>query len=88
MDKTVVSIKFRPKCPSCGIVGLDFITEFESNTKRKSGEALYELVACIKCGRVYGVLGGQWYSSAAQVKEVHERPKQIVAKIPYKSYLI
>jgi len=59
LDKTVVSIKFRPKCPSCGIVGLDFITEFESNTKRKSGEALYELVACIKCGRVYGVLGGQ-----------------------------
>ena len=45
---TVVSIKFRPKCPSCGIVGMDFITEFESNTKRKSGEAWYELVACIK----------------------------------------
>ena len=48
-----------PKCPSCGIVGMDCISEFPSNSKRGSGDPWFEIVACIKCGHVYGTLGGQ-----------------------------
>ena len=48
-----------PKCPSCGIIGMDYITENPSNAQRKGGEPWFEIVACIKCGHVYGTLGGQ-----------------------------
>ena len=48
-----------PKCPSCGIVGMDYITENPSKTQRGSGDPWFEIVACIKCGHVYGTLGGQ-----------------------------
>jgi DNA-directed RNA polymerase subunit M/transcription elongation factor TFIIS len=59
LERTVVSKKYNPKCPSCGIVGMDFIKEFPSNTQRKSDDPWFEIVACIKCGHVYGTLGGQ-----------------------------
>ncbi|MDP7500754.1 MAG: hypothetical protein QGH50_15095 [SAR324 cluster bacterium] len=60
LEKTAVSIKSNPKCPSCGIVGMDFIKEFPNvGTKRGSGDPWFEIVACIKCGHVYGTLGGQ-----------------------------
>ena len=58
-ESTDVSKKSDPKCPSCGMVGMDFIQEFPSNTKRGSGDPWFEIVACIKCGHVYGILGGQ-----------------------------
>ena len=60
LERTVVSIKSNPKCPSCGIVGMDFIREFPNvGTKRGGGEPWFQIVACIKCGHVYGTLGGQ-----------------------------
>ena len=59
LERTVAIKKSNPKCPSCGIVGMDFIKEFPSNTQRKSDDPWFEIVACIKCGHVYGTLGGQ-----------------------------
>ena len=60
LERTVVSKKSNPKCPSCGIVGMDFIKEFPNvGTKRGSGDPWFEIIACIKCGHVYGTLGGQ-----------------------------
>ena len=60
LERTVVSIKSNPKCPSCGIVGMDFIREFPNvGTKRGGGDPWFEIIACIKCGHVYGTLGGQ-----------------------------
>ena len=60
LERTVVSIKSNPKCPSCGIVGMDFIREFPNvGTKRGNDDPWFEIVACIKCGHVYGTLGGQ-----------------------------
>ena len=40
--------------------GVDFIKEFPNvGTKRGSGDPWFEIIACIKCGHVYGTLGGQ-----------------------------
>ena len=60
MGKQRTMIESDPKCPSCGIEGMDCIKEFPNiGTKRGNGDPWYEIVACIKCGHVYGTLGGQ-----------------------------
>ena len=59
LEEKRLRIESDPKCPTCGIVGMDYIKEFSSGTKRGSGEPWFEIVACIKCGHVYGTLGGQ-----------------------------
>ena len=59
LEEKRLRIESDPKCPSCGIIGMDYITENPSNAQRKGGEPWFEIVACIKCGHVYGTLGGQ-----------------------------
>ena len=60
LEEKRLRIETDPKCPSCGIVGMDYIKEFANiGTKRGSGDPWFEIVACIKCGHVYGTLGGQ-----------------------------
>ena len=60
LEEKRLRIESDPKCPSCGIVGMDYIKEFANiGTKRGSGDPWFEIVACIKCGHVYGTLGGQ-----------------------------
>ena len=62
LEEKRLRIETDPKCPSCGIVGMDYIKEFGNiGTKRggERGDPWFEIVACIKCGHVYGTLGGQ-----------------------------
>ena len=60
LEEKRLRIESDPKCPSCGIVGMDYIKEFGNiGTERGSGDPWFEIVACIKCGHVYGILGGQ-----------------------------
>ena len=62
LEEKRLRIESDPKCPSCGIVGMDYIKEFGNiGTKRggERGDPWFEIVACIKCGHVYGTLGGQ-----------------------------
>lgn len=44
-----------PKCPSCGVIGVDKIVSTESEAKSKGGDAWFEIAHCDDCGHVYGV---------------------------------
>lgn len=44
-----------PKCPSCGVTGLDHIISHESDEETRGGDPWFYVVACDKCGHVYGV---------------------------------
>jgi len=44
-----------PKCPSCGVQGLDHIVSSDSAEKHRSGDAWFNIAHCDECGHVYGV---------------------------------
>lgn len=44
-----------PKCPECGVWGMENIVTKPSVEERKRGESLFHVVFCKKCGHVYGV---------------------------------
>ena len=51
--------KAEPKCPSCGVEGLDKIDFAWSNQRQPpqgQGAAYFKVVYCGDCGHVYGVL--------------------------------
>ncbi|MDH3916021.1 MAG: hypothetical protein OEU49_00070 [Chromatiales bacterium] len=45
-----------PKCPDCGVVGIDHLTARDSSEKSKDGKPWFNVVFCDECGHVYGVL--------------------------------
>lgn len=46
----------KPKCPQCGIIGIEHIGSQSSQEQHRSGDAWFEVVFCTDCGHVYGVL--------------------------------
>ena len=44
-----------PKCPSCGVEGMDNIVSKESEERAKRGNPWFYVVHCVNCGHVYGV---------------------------------
>jgi hypothetical protein len=44
-----------PKCPACGIVGVDHIEHQESAGQSRGGDPWFEIAYCDGCGHVYGV---------------------------------
>lgn len=44
-----------PKCPECGISGLEHIVSEESKQHSKGGDPWFEVAYCKECGHVYGV---------------------------------
>ena len=44
-----------PKCPSCEVIGTEFIVSTESNQVNGHDEAWFEIAHCSECGHVYGV---------------------------------
>ncbi|WP_313469779.1 transcriptional regulator [Lysinibacillus sp.] len=44
-----------PKCPECGVVGLQNIVSEGSEEKSKGGDDWFDVVYCSECGHVYGV---------------------------------
>ena|SRR6267154_1984006 len=44
-----------PKCPDCGVKGLDKIVSEDSKEQNKGGDAWFNIVLCNECGHVYGV---------------------------------
>lgn len=45
----------QPKCPGCGIKGVEYIISVESIEQSKGGDAWFEIAHCTQCGHVYGV---------------------------------
>jgi uncharacterized Zn finger protein len=44
-----------PKCPECGVRGLDQIVSRESVAESNAGDPWFNIVQCAACGHVYGV---------------------------------
>jgi uncharacterized Zn finger protein len=59
-----------PKCPSCGIEGIDRIISEESEQKSKEGGTQFEVAYCDNCGYIYGVFAKHVLSHEVR----HTRP--------------
>jgi len=45
----------QPKCPECGLVGIDHIVSAPSRQDSKGGHAWFEVAYCDGCGHIYTV---------------------------------
>ncbi len=45
-----------PRCPHCGVEGLEHIVSADSHARSKDGMPWFNVVHCDQCGHVYGVL--------------------------------
>lgn len=45
----------KPKCPECGVEGIEHIVSEDSNESSKGGDAWFNVAYCDKCGHIYGV---------------------------------
>ena len=44
-----------PKCPDCGIAGVNHLVAADSSEKSRDGKPWFNIVYCDACGHVYGV---------------------------------
>ncbi|WP_100488291.1 transcriptional regulator [Sporolactobacillus pectinivorans] len=44
-----------PKCPECGIVGMDHIVSEKSIQSSPIGDPWFNVAFCDQCGHIYGV---------------------------------
>ncbi|MCC6449822.1 MAG: transcriptional regulator [Candidatus Aureabacteria bacterium] len=44
-----------PKCPECGIQGIENIVSHDSAETSKGGDPWFNVASCGKCGHIYGV---------------------------------
>ena len=44
-----------PKCPGCGVNGIEHIVSTPSSEKAREGSAWFHIAHCDGCGHVYGV---------------------------------
>lgn len=51
-----------PKCPDCGVRGMDNIVSRESNEKSRTKQPWYLVVHCSACGHVYDVFAKHVFS--------------------------
>lgn len=45
-----------PKCPGCDVRGREYFVTHKSAEENGAGEPWFEIVACARCGHVYGVI--------------------------------
>lgn len=45
----------KPKCPSCGVEGIEKIVYQDSKETSKGGDPWFNVVHCENCGHIYGV---------------------------------
>lgn len=45
----------QPKCPDCGVRGIEHIVSEDSNEQSKGGDPWFNVAFCAKCGHVYGI---------------------------------
>lgn len=51
-----------PKCPECGIEGIDHIVSRDSVEQSRSRQPWFLVVYCEGCGHVYGVIAKHVFS--------------------------
>ena len=45
----------KPKCPSCGVEGIEKVVSQDSKEQSKGGNPWFNIVFCEDCGHIYGV---------------------------------
>jgi hypothetical protein len=50
-----ITIKSGPKCPSCGIEGIEYISSVDSAEHSKSGDPWFNIAFCNQCGHIHGI---------------------------------
>jgi hypothetical protein len=45
----------KPKCPSCGVAGTEYITCDDGAVHSNNGDSWFDVAYCDECGHVYGV---------------------------------
>jgi hypothetical protein len=63
-----VIIKSEPKCPSCAIVGIEYISSGESSEQSKGGDAWFNIVYCNQCGHIHGIFNKVSLSPTVNMK--------------------
>jgi len=51
-----------PKCPACGVQGIDHIRSAESRERSRARQPWFLIVHCDQCGHVYGVVAKHVFS--------------------------
>ena len=51
-----------PKCPGCGVEGVDHIISKDSKEKSKTRQPWFVVIHCDACGHVYNVLAKHVFS--------------------------
>lgn len=46
----------QPKCPDCGVTGIEHIVSRESDEQARGGNPWFHVIHCEQCGHVYGVI--------------------------------
>ena len=64
-----------PKCPDCGITGVQHIVSKESRERSKTRQPWFVIVHCDECGHVYGVI-------AKHVLSQPTSPNFVLPKLP------
>ena len=54
--------KAEPRCPSCGVVGIEHFASRESKQRSRSQDPWFFVIYCDKCGHVYNVLAKHVFS--------------------------
>jgi hypothetical protein len=44
-----------PKCPDCGVAGVEHIVSMDSHKQSDTNDPLFNVAYCDKCGHIYGV---------------------------------
>lgn len=59
-----------PKCPDCGVQGIDQIVSGESRERSRNRQPWFLVVYCRACGHVYGVVAKHVFSQPVPPKLV------------------
>ena len=56
MSNATLGEKVEPRCPSCGVVGIEHFVTRDSVEVSRSRDPWFVVVHCDRCGHVYNVL--------------------------------
>jgi uncharacterized Zn finger protein len=64
-----------PKCPDCGIEGIEHMTSAESQERSRHRHPWFLVVHCAACGHVYGVFAKHVFSQPLPARLVLPEPR-------------
>ena len=63
-----------PKCPDCGIQGLDQVVSTPSKERSRAKQPWFYIVHCANCGHVYNTIAKHSFSQAVTPNFVLPKP--------------